>query len=498
MPMSLTRRSFLKKTGAAAAAGSVLGKLIPAMAAATEPATSQAADRPNILFLMADDWGFPHSPIYGDKTVKTPTFEQLAKEGVVFEHAYCCSPSCSPSRASVLTGQMFYRLEEAANLYTTLSAKFAVYPDILEAAGYVVGRQGKGWGPGNVTAGGRKTNPAGRDAENFAKFLKKLPAGKSFCYWFGSFDPHRPYRKGIGVANGMKLADVNVPAWLPDTDEVRSDLLDYYWMVQKFDKDCAEILKQLEGAGLAENTIVVSTGDNGMPFPRAKCHLYDCGVHQPLAIRWSAKVKGGRRVDDYVRFDDFAPTFLQAAGLPIPKDMTGGSLLDILTSGKSGQVEAARDHVVVGRERHDRGRDNDLGYPMRAVHTKEFVYIRNFKPDRWPMGDPDKERGLLDSDPGPTRTYLADHRNDPKVKPFFELAAAKRPAEELYDLKKDPDQLVNVADKAEYAATKKQLSEKLMAYLSKTADPRAAGKGDEFDKYPWLGDTPEPTSKASS
>jgi len=473
----ITRRGFLRRTGLAAAATG-LAK------AARGSAKGGSRARPNILFCIADDWSWPHAGVYGDKVVKTPTFDRIAKEGVLFSQAHCAAPSCSPSRSSVLTGQMFWRLEEGGCLWGTLPAKFPVYTDILERAGYHVGYTRKGWGPGRDAPGGRKRNAAGNRCKDFAAFLAARPAGKPLALWFGSFDPHRGYKKGSGVQSGKRLGDVTVPPFLPDSKEVRSDILDYYVEVEKFDTQVAGLLKQLEQIGELDDTLVVMTSDNGMPFPRAKSNIYDYGTHMPLAVRWSKKVPGGRKVDDFISFTDFAPTFLAAAGCEAPACMTGGSFLDVLTGGKAGRVDPKRGRVFVGKERHTAGREGGVGYPCRAIRTAEYLYIRNFAPDRWPAGDP---RAFADIDGSPSKSYLLGNREDPKVKRFFELACAKRPAEELFDLKADPGELTNVAGRAEHAAAQKKLSAELTAYLTDTADPRVVGGGDKFDQYPYYG-----------
>src|SRR5579862_2833936 len=322
-------------------------------------------ERPNIFIAVADDWSYPHAGVYGDKTIHTPTFDRMSAEGVLFTNTYCSSPSCTPSRASMLTGQHIHRLEDSGNLWSRLAPKFETYPDLLEKHGYVVGLQGKGWGPGDFKAGGRERNPAGPSVKNFAEFLKSVPAGKPFCFWLGHKDPHRPYKEGQGLEAGLKLDTVQVPPYLPDTPEVRGDLLDYYAAVQRYDRDTGEALRLLEESGRARNTIVVMTGDNGLPFPRAKATLYDSGTRMPLAIRWPGKVRGGRTVDAFVSQCDFAPTFLEAAGLKVPPEMTGRSLMPVL----EGKDQPGRDRVFFGRERHANVRRGDLSYPARAIRT---------------------------------------------------------------------------------------------------------------------------------
>src|SRR5689334_5304806 len=243
--------------------------------ARTSAGAQRAATPPNILFLLADDWAWPHAGVYGDRVVRTPTFDRVAREGALFINAYSAAPSCTPSRAAMLTGRAVHQLEEGGNLWSALPSKFAVYPDLLEKAGYKVGFTRKGWGPGNFKAGGRQRNPAGDEFKSFAEFFGQLPKDKPFCFWFGSQDPHRPYEKGSGARSGMKAENVRVPAFLPDTPEVRSDILDYYYEVERFDRESGEILRLLENAKLLDNTLVVITGDNGMPFPRAKANVYD-------------------------------------------------------------------------------------------------------------------------------------------------------------------------------------------------------------------------------
>lgn len=455
--------------------------------------TTEAADtvqrhgaRPNILFCIADDWSWPHAGAYGDKVVKTPTFDRVAREGVLLTRAFCATPSCTPSRAAILTGQAPHRLEDGGNLWSLLPKKFTVYPDILEQAGYAIGVTRKGWGPGNFQAAGRTRNPAGPQFNNFSAFLKSVPEGKPFCFWFGSQDPHRPYEQGSGLNAGMRIEDVTVPPYLPDTPEVRSDILDYYFEVQRFDREVGEMLNLLESSGQLANTLVVVTSDNGMPFPRCKSNLHDSGSHMPLAIRWPARFKGGRILDDFISLWDIAPTFLEAAGINAVPEMTGQSLLGLL----EGKKQGARDVVFTERERHANVRKGDLSYPVRAVRTKEFLYVRNLRPDRWPGGDPVYYKAVGpfgDCDDSPTKQLLLAQRNDPGIAPFFKLSFEKRPAEELYDLSKDPHQLVNVADQSQYSAQKNQLRVALDRWMKETADPRAQGDSDPWDRYPYFG-----------
>jgi uncharacterized sulfatase len=496
--MMYTRRTIIKAAGA-------LAPTIHLRA---------ARSRPNILFAIADDWSWPFASVAGDKSVNTPTFDRIAREGVVFRHAYAVAPTCTASRGAILTGQWFARLEEGSNLHGTLPAKFDVYPDLLEKNGYAVGLTGKGWGPGNWKIAGRTRNPAGPDFQrrtndppasgmhrndysmNFADFLSQRPKGAPFCFWYGGYEPHRVYEKGSGARAGKKLADVHVPECLPDVPEVRNDLLDYALEIDWFDTHLGRMVKTLEEVGELDNTIIAVTGDNGLPFPRCKANLYDCGTHVPLAVRWGAEVKGGREVQDFISLADLAPTFLEAAGLKPTSVMTARSFVGALTSGKSGWVDPKRDHVLVGRERHTVAQPEGTGgYPMRAIRTRDYLYIRNCKPDRFPAGADIAGREYRDIDNGPTKGFMIAHRNDPAISNLFELSFGRRPAEEIYDLRKDPAELRNVATNRNMDGVKARLSAELDRQLKEWRDPRALGQGNVFDSYPMQ---PGPAREANS
>jgi len=473
--------------------------LVATLALASISAATRAADaRPNILFCIADDWGWPHAGAYGDKVVQTPAFDRIAREGVLFNHAYVSSPSCTPCRGAILTGQWHWRLEAGANLWCVFPDKFAAYLEILKAAGYFVGHSGKAWGPGRTETPGRQI--AGAGYKSFQAFMADRPKETPFCFWLGTSDPHRPYKKDSGADSGMDLSKVHLFGHYPDAPEVRGDVADYYWEVQRWDTLVAKALDTLEAAGEIENTLIVMTGDHGMPFPRCKANLYDSGTRVPLAIRWGEKVKPGRAIDDFVSLTDLAPTFLEAAGVAIPADMTGRSLLSILTGDKSGRVDPARDFVLTGKERHCPCQEapDPGGYPCRAIRTYGYLYIRNFTPQRWPAGTPNyakahiKNAWYADCDNSPTKTYIIENKDkDEAHRRAYELSFAKRPAEELYDLSKDSGQLHNVAAEAEYAKVKADLAAELTKHLKATGDPRVLGRGEELEKHPYLGGAPK-------
>jgi len=449
-------------------------------------------ERPNILFCIADDWSWPHAGAYGDKVVRTPAFDKLAEEGMLFENAFVSSPSCTPSRNAILTGQHFWRLEEGANLWSTLDVKFPVYPLLLQEAGYFTGSWRKSWGPGDLSAGGYDSiHPAGKVYTNgFGQFLKERPAGQPFCFWLGASDPHRPYEEGSGKTAGLHVSEVDVPGFLPDNETIRSDIADYYFEVERFDSDVSRAVYLLDSLGELENTIIVVTGDNGLPFPRSKGNLYESGVHVPLVIVWGNRIQKNTSSDALVSLTDLAPTFLELAGLQVPEIMTGRSLKNILLNNKP-EGDKRFDHVVFGRERHTPAQlvPSMDGYPSRAIRTQKFLYIRNFAPDRWPAGVPENAThpiySFADCDGGPSKSYLLEYKNDPAVKTYYDLCFAKRPAEELYDVENDPWQLMNLAEDKFYSSVKDSLSELLMNELRKTKDPRVVDVGIDFDDYPY-------------
>ncbi len=444
----------------------------------------KAQSRPNVLLLMSDNHSWNHLGCYGDPVVKTPNIDHLAQQGVRFTNAFCAAPSCTPARASMLTGQDIWRLEEGANLWGTLPSKFQVYTDMLEEAGYLVGYQGKGWGPGNYKAGGWDRNPAGDQYDSFEEFYNKREKGQPFTYWFSSRNPHRPYELSAKEA-GIDLASIRVPAYLPDTNIVKRDMADYYAEVQGFDKEIAPFIQFLKEKGEMENTMIIICSDNGWQMPRGLANLYEFGTKIPMIITMPERFKGGRVVDDFVSLNDLAPTFLELAGIPVPKEMTAKSLVNILKSEKSGMIEPERDFMVTARERHAFVREGGAGYGGRSIITKDFLYIRNYEPEQWPAGDPplygDVDAHMLHY-PSPTKVFMLKHREQEGVEKLFNLAFGKRPAEELYDLRQDPDQMNNVAKLAAYQETKKMLAEKLHVYLKSTSDPRVVG-----GEMKWIG-----------
>ncbi len=474
-----------------------LGLLLLGLSTATVVRAADAS-RPNILFIIFDDWGWQHAGAYGCTWVKTPNFDRVAREGVLFKNAFTSNPKCSPCRASILTGRNTWQLREAVSHYGLFPDGFETYPDLLEKSGYVVGLTGKGWAPGDFkTLAKRTRNPAGPgfDAmkneppttgiarndygKNFDAFLQQRPKHQPFCFWMGFQEPHRPYELNSGVRLGKKLPDVTVPSYLPDAAVVRGDLADYAIEVEWADAFIGRALASLEASGELENTLVIVTSDHGMPFPYVKGQIHEDGFRLPLAMRWGRGIKPGRVVEDFINVRDFAPTYLELAGVAPHPQITGRSLAAILRSSQSGWIEN-RAEMLIGKERHDLGRPHDLGYPVRALQTKDFLYVHNFHPDRWPVGNPETDFG--NCDPGPTKEFLKTIGGD-----YYELSFGKRGPDELYDLRTDPEGVNNLAHDLAYAGTLETMRARMMKLLTEDQDPRALGQAAIFDTYRYTG-----------
>ena len=469
--------------------------------------TPAGPERPNILFAISDDQSYPHTGAYGCSWVKTPAFDRVASEGLLFTRAYTPNAKCSPSRACILTGRNSWQLEEAANHVPNFPGKFRTFVEALAANGYEVGFTGKGWAPGNPgEIDGRRRELTGKGYQehqtvpparamsnndyqaNFSAFLENRPEDKPFCFWYGGIEPHRRYEFGAGInKGGKKTEDIDrVPPYWPDNDSTRTDMLDYAFEIEYFDQHLTQILQQLDESGELDNTLVIVTADNGMPFPRVKGQEYESSNHLPLAVMWKNGIQSpGRVVDDYVSFIDFAPTFLEVAGIDFGKGrmqpMQGKSLTDLFYSDRSGQINPTRNFVLIGKERHDIGRPNDWGYPIRGIVKDNFLFLQNFEPGRWPSGHP--TTGYLNVDGSPTKTICLNARHQPGKEIFWQLSFGKRGAEELYRLDLDADCMNNLADNPEYQGLKATLKQQMTQELMAQEDPRIMGNGEIFDAY---------------
>lgn len=484
--------------------------------------------RPNILIAISDDQSYPHASAYGEPAVQTPAFDRVARSGVLFNSAFTPCPGCSPMRAAFLTGQHIWQIRHAGTHGSSFPRQLQTFTGMLDQAGYAVGYTGKPWGPGNFRVSGWEQNPVGKAhsqlkmksppgisgtdyAANFDAFLdEQSDTAGPFCFWYGGHEPHRSFEKGAGRKAGLDAAAVNVPTFLPDCDKIRSDITDYFAEINWFDQHLGRMLDSLQSRGLLENTLVIVTSDNGMAFPRAKANLYEYGIHMPLAIAWpGGPVASGTQQDALVSLLDVTATIYAAAQVAAPdgQPLSGRSLLPLLKSpNATAPPSDPRPAVFAGRERHSSSRFNSLGYPSRCVRTKDYLYIRNLKPERWPAGPGQKyakavfgdsgelveatlgplHGGYHDIDACPSLSWMIEHQEEPEVKPLFEAAVALRPGEELYAIGNDPGCMNNLAESEQHRPELERHRKLLNDELQRTGDIRiiAPEQGDEWERYP--------------
>ncbi|MEP3208112.1 MAG: sulfatase [Maribacter sp.] len=466
--------------------------------------------RPNILVIMFDDAGLDMSA-YGSTYVNTPGFDAIAKDGILFHRAYTPNAKCAPSRAAVITGRNSWQLDAAANHVIYFPSKFKTYQEVLLENGYTTGHTGKGYGPALTFAadGSQRqvmgeafnekklkpaTNAIGPNdySANFEDFLNKAPADQPWSFWLGTIEPHRGYEYGSGARLAGKSTAMiqNFPPYWPDNETTRNDLLDYAYEIEDTDKHIQKVLQTLEERNLLENTLIVVTSDHGMPFPRVKGNQYENANHVPMAMLWKGKSKV-KVVDDYVSFIDLAPTFLEVAGVDWRSSgmhpATGKSLMHIITSEKSGQIEPDRNYVLVGKERHDTGRPNDVGYPIRGIYKDSMLYLKNYEIDRWPSGNP--ETGYLNTDGSPTKTEILNLRREGTNLQYWRLNFGKRVSEELYNIKNDPFCVHNLADDISLEVLKAQLKSEMEGKLLQQNDLRMQGFGHLYEAHPFTRNT---------
>ncbi len=486
------------------------GLLLAASVAAGAVSCTDAADelksrRPNILIAVADDQSYPHAGAYGCDWVRTPAFDRVASEGILMENFYTPNSKSAPSRACLLTGRYSWQLEELGNhLAIWPEGRYTSVFEALAANGYKAAFTGKGWAPGDpgkvdgkprrLTGKPyqkRKLKPSTKGiaavdyASNFKDFLADCTGDEPWVFWFGSREPHRAFEYGTGVSlGGMSLDDIDhVPAYWPDNEVVRNDMLDYAYEISHFDDHLGQMIQALEEAGELDNTIIIVTADNGMAFPRRKGFAYEHSTHLPFAVMWPDGIASpGRRDSSLLCMADIAPTLLALAGVDadeVGMDPEGKDFLDVLADSK----RKKRDFQLFGQERHDYGRPANQGYPIRSIQCDGFLYMHNFKPELWPSCDP--VTGYLNTDGSPTKTEILHLRREGVDSLLWEQSFGKRPQEELYDLAADPECLNNLAECDAYADLKSRLKKMLFDELERQGDPRLGPDGDVFDRYPF-------------
>lgn len=497
--MVQSRRAFIKMTMATGMSLSVFPKVFASK--------SMSSDRPNILFCIMDD-ASPHMSAYGCQWSQTPAFDKIAKNGLLFTNAYTPNAKCAPSRATLLTGRNSWQLEEGANHVNFFPVKFKTFPEVLRENGYITAKTGKGWAPGDPGEVDGKprlligesisdikikpwaTGMGNEDyALNFEQFLDNAEEDKPWFFWYGAREPHRRYEYGSGKrVAGKNPDDIDkVPAFWPDNEIIRNDMLDYALEIEYADSHLGRMIESLEKRGLLENTIIVTTSDHGMPFPRSKAQEYEYSNHVPMAIMWPRGIKNpGRTVKDMVSFIDFAPTFLELAGIKFENSgmhsSQGRSLTDILYSNKEGQVNPKRDILLIGKERHDYSRPQNQGFPIRGIVSDEYLYLYNYDISLWPAGNP--EIGYLDIDGSPTKTEILKKFRSGEDVSYWKLSMGKRESnEELFNIAVDPECMNNLAANPDFTELKQKMKFRMEKMLKEQKDPRQFSNGDIFNSY---------------
>jgi N-sulfoglucosamine sulfohydrolase len=450
-----------------------MNRILLAFILAFTALVSRADDRPNILLILSDDQSTPHLGCLGETGIHTPNLDRFAASGMLFDKHFCGAPQCVPSRATFLTGRSAVAVR-MTRFSSPLPADVPTTADLLRAQGYFTGICRRSFhlnGPekrGPVTDATYKKHP---ELQTFSKrvdfldvnsprtmtvplvnsFLDKVPAGKPFFLWVNFNEPHHPWnRKGPGAPHDP--LKVTVPPYLPDIPEVRTDLARYYDEIGAADEEFQWIMDILEKRGLAKNTAVFFLGDNGYAFPHGKGSLHDPGLNTPLLVRWPGKVKAGTRSSALISGEDLAPTMLEAAGAPIPKEMSGRSFLKLLL----GETFEARKYIFAERGPHGQGtfteKTKSSSFDQsRCVRSAKFKLIYNCTPNM--------VYAPVDSSGDPYWKGMNKLHNAGKLEAKFERAyfTTPRPIYELYDLEKDPGEMENVAGNPEYAKVEREL-----------------------------------------
>ncbi|MGV3639569.1 MAG: sulfatase [Adhaeribacter sp.] len=414
-------------------------------------------EQPNIIILIADDIGADDIGCYGNKEVKTPNIDRMAKTGLRFTNAYVTTSSCTPSRASILSGRYPHNTG-AAELHTSMPASIAILPELLKNAGYYTAQAGK-WHLGEEVKRGfhtlhlnQKANGNGGE-DMWVKTIQDRPKDKPFFMWLAADDAHRPWGQNP-LTGTHDPSQITPPPYLADMEPTRSDLAKFYDEVARFDLFIGKVEQELSRQGVLDNTFILIMGDNGRPFPRAKTRVYDSGMRTPFVIKWNKGIsKKGAVSESLVSAVDIAPTLLELAGLKAAPSFQGRSFARLLQKPSL----PFRNYVFTEHNWHD------YEALERMVRTKDHLYVLNLRP-QLPNGD----SGMP---PSPAHQDLKKLREEGKLTAAqADIFVAPRPREELFDCRKDPMQLLNVASVPAYAGELEKLRKVMQQWQLETAD----------------------------
>lgn len=433
------------------------------------PAT--ADDRPNLVLIIADDISWNDLGAYGHPTIKTPVLDQMAKDGMLFNHAYLTASSCSPSRSSILTGRYPHNTG-AEQLHWALPAEQTTFSEKLMEAGYWTAMAGK-WHLGDEVRerfhvvkekGYEDGTPTG--SEDWLSLLEERPKDKPFFLWLAAWDAHRPwFEENHPIRHTVE--DVQLPPYYPATDLYLQDFVDYYDEIARFDLAIGEVVEELKAQGVADNTLIVVIADNGRPYARDKTTMYDSGMKTFFIAQWPKTIAPGGVSDSIISAIDIAPTFLDVAGIEVPPTIEGMSIAQLFTEPQT----PFRDYAASERHWHD---FEDHG---RSIRTKQFRYIINNYNDlpATPSGDTVYHKTWWEL----VRLNDQGALNEQQARPFL----FPRPKEELYDMENDPLSLNNLAGNPEYAAVLEDHRQIFSRWQDKSYDYLPSKRTrDDFDR----------------
>jgi arylsulfatase A-like enzyme len=439
--------------------------------------TARAQDAPNIIFIIGDDISWDDIGAYGNTKVKTPSLDKLASKGLKFNNMYLTASSCSPSRTSILTGRYPHNTG-AAELHSPLPAHLKFFPELLRQKGYFSALVGK-WHEGPATKRAydtllvdKKENGEGGERQ-WVNLLQNRPKNKPFFFWLAAYDAHRPWSEKTEGPQHDAIHDISVPPTLVDTKETRADLVFYYNEIARLDHYVGELEKELERQGIAENTLIIFTADNGRPFPGSKTRLYDAGVKTPFLAKWPKGIKARQVSESLVSAIDIAPTLLELAGVKPAETVQGTSFAPLFKTPE----KAFRKYVFAEHNWHD------YEAYERSVRTKDFLYVINKRPqlDNGGPIDANQSASAKDLKAAKTNGKLTLLQSDALLTP--------RPAEEFFDNFKDPLQSRNEIANKTYAAPLAELKKVLGQWQTETGDTEPANlTPDWYDR-----ETGEPT-----
>lgn len=442
----------------------------------------------NVVVILMDDQGYDTS-VDGMTGIKTPNFNALSKLGLRFTNAYASVPSCSPSRSSINTGMYPHANghwrntitpsltddDEAFGYQAKRVDKVGIHeyiqtlPEILKENGVYTAITQKFHMSPPWKFPYSERDPVHNDPEQFKKVITSFidkAGGKPFFFQANISPPHRNFDLHMNKFPEY-MPDANqivVPDYLPDTPMMREDLSKYYGCVQLADACAGAIIETLKEKGEFDNTLIIYTSDHGKPYHRAKASAYGEGLHVPYVVAGPHVLKG-QISEALISHIDIMPTVLSFFGLPIPETVQGQSLLPVF----SGDAKKVKDRNYIFAEHNSHGPDPKEHFPSRVVFDGQFYYIKNLMPNK---------SYLLPAD---LRAYEGWHNKSydatieakdthPMQFNLLRLLENGRPAEELYDMKKDPYQLVNLVNNQTFKLKKNELENALEGWRKQTGD----------------------------